>query len=132
MGTILFSNTNSFSVRPVFGPMFWKLNFYFMKTADVWKYCAVCLNIDYTLISLEYICSLSSLLRSRPCLLNREDTDMCTPTITKKWGNKLPGIYIHLCVHTSSLIFNKFATLWILSYFIACVCGHVLINQKHK
>ena len=132
MGTILSSNTNSLSVRPVFGPMFWKLNFYFMKTADVWKYCAVCLKIDYTLISLEYICSISSLLRSRSCLLNREDTDMCTPTITKKCGNKLPGIYIHLCVHTSSLIFNKFATLWILSYFIACVCCHVLINRKHK
>ena len=130
MGTILSSNTNSFSVRPVFGPMFWKLNFYFMTTADVWKYCAVCLNIDYTPISLEYICSLSSPLHSRSYTLSEDNT--CTPTITKKWGNKLPGIYIHLCVHTSSLIFNKFAKLWILSYFIACVCGHVLINRKHK
>ena len=51
---------------------FEKLNFYFMKTANILVYgklvilrCIwnICLNIDYTLICLEYICSVSSPLR---------------------------------------------------------------------
>jgi len=48
------------------------------------KYCVVCLKIDYTLQCLEYICSISSVTIKTPWALNREDTDKCTLTITKK------------------------------------------------
>jgi len=52
--------------RPKHHISFENLNFYFMKTANIpvygniavyIKYCAVCLNIEYTLRCLEYICS---------------------------------------------------------------------------
>jgi len=57
-----------------------------MKTANIpvygnialyIKYWPVCLNIDYTLRCLEYICSVS------PLAHYGEDTDKCTPTISK-------------------------------------------------
>jgi len=34
-----------------------------LKYSGVWKYCAVCLKLDYTLRYLESICSVSSQLR---------------------------------------------------------------------
>ena len=62
------SPTLYLSVYPVFSPIsifFENLNFYIMKTANitVWKYCGVCLKLDYTLRCLEYICSESSRLQ---------------------------------------------------------------------
>ena len=41
------------------------LNFYIMKTANitVWKFCGVCIKLDYTLRCLEYICLESLRLR---------------------------------------------------------------------
>ena len=68
--------------------IFWKFEFLFHEDSQytgVWKYCAVCLKIDYTqrhLFSILTVKTSGALCACALRPLNREDTDKCTLTIT--------------------------------------------------